>query len=198
MRTLLWLWDHHCDATVISRRRIQLGSDSTLADRVLMYSFSTLDQSEQEIAPLAIEGYVIWTLETIESSITVDIKGVNPGFDIDTHVRVYDQEIKDIEADTQKTIKSHVSSLETLADVTEELTSAQGSGMFVHRQTIINTHESQTEFITQAVGEMNFCDDARLKLTEESQLLRQNWTGRKSEYWTVIGVIQMSLRSPRK
>ena len=50
------------------------------------------------------------------------------------------------------------------------------------QQTIFNTHESQTEFITQAVGEMNFCDEARLELTEESQLLRKNWTGRKSEY----------------
>ena len=72
-----------------------------------MTSLSTLDQSEQEIALriLAIEGYVIWTLETIESSITVDIKGVNPGFDVDTHVGVYDQEIKDIEAETQQTIQ---------------------------------------------------------------------------------------------
>ena len=78
--------------------------------------------------------------------------------------------------------------LKSLADVTEELTSAQGSGMSVHRQTIINTHESQTEYITQAVGEMNFCDEARQELTEESQLLRQNWTGCKSEYWSHLKV----------
>ena len=32
--------------------------------------------------------------------------------------------------------------------------------------------------------EMNFCDEARQELTEESQLLRRNWTGRKSEYWS--------------
>ena len=31
---------------------------------------------------------------------------------------------------------------------------------------------------------MNFCDEARKELTEESQLLRQTWTGRKSEYWS--------------
>ena len=39
--------------------------DSILADRVVMTSLSTLDQSEQEIALLAIEGHithVIWTL----------------------------------------------------------------------------------------------------------------------------------------
>ena len=62
--------------------------------------------------------------------------------------------------------------LENLVDVTEELKSVQGSGMSFHRQTIIKTHESQTEYITQAVGEMNFCDEARKELTEESQLLR--------------------------
>ena len=56
--------------------------------------------------------------------------------------------------------------------------------MYVHRQTIISTHESQTEYITQAVGEMNFCDEAKKELTEEVQLLRQNWTGRKSDYWS--------------
>ena len=33
-------------------------------------------------------------------------------------------------------------------DVTEELTSPQGSGMSVHRQTIINTNKLQTEYIT--------------------------------------------------
>ena len=63
------------------------------------------------------------------------------------------------------------------------MSSAQGSGMSVHRQTIINTHQSQTEFVTQAVGEMNFCDEAKLELTEKSHLLRQNWTGRRSQYW---------------
>ena len=56
-----------------------------------MSSLSTLSQSEQEIALLAIEGHVTWTLDTIESSITGDIKVVNPGFGIDTHVDVYDQ-----------------------------------------------------------------------------------------------------------
>ena len=131
---------------------------------------STLDQSEQEIALLAIEGHVIWTLNTIESSITVDIKGINPGFEVDTHVGVYDQAIKDIKADTQQTIKSIKSKLKTLADAAEELTSAQGSGMSIHRQTISNTHESQTEFITQEVGEI-FCDEAKRELTEEPQLL---------------------------
>ena len=69
-----------------------------------MTSLSTLGQSEQEMALLAIEGHVIGTLETTESSITVDIKGVNPGFDMHTHVDFYDQEIKDIEADAQKII----------------------------------------------------------------------------------------------
>ena len=109
---------------------------------------------------------------------------INPDFDIDTHIEVYDQEIRDIETDTQKTIQSLESMLKNLADVTEELTSAQGSGMSVHRQTIIKTHESQTEYITQAVGEMNFCDEARSELTKESQKLRLNWTGCKSEYWS--------------
>ena len=71
-----------------------------------MSSLSTLDQNEQEIALLAIEGHVIWTLEPIESSITKDIKGINPGFDIDTHIEVYDQEIRDIETETQKNIQS--------------------------------------------------------------------------------------------
>ena len=56
-----------------------------------MTSLSALDQSEQEIPLLAIEGHVIWTLETIESSVTDDIKGVNPGFDMHAHVDVYDQ-----------------------------------------------------------------------------------------------------------
>ena len=97
-----------------------------------MSSLPTLSQSEQEIVLLTIKGHVIWTLETIESSIMVGIKGVNPGFNIDMHVSVYDQEIKDIEADTQQTIKSIESKLKTLADVTEELTSAQGSRMSVH------------------------------------------------------------------
>ena len=157
--------------------------DSILADRVVISSLSTLDQSEQEIALLAIEGHVTWTLDTIESSITKDIKGINPDFDIDTHIEVYDQEIRDIETDTQKPIESLESMLKNLSDVTEELTSVQGSRMSVHRQTIIKTHESQTEYITQAVGKMNFCDEARSELTEESQKLRLNWAGRKSEYW---------------
>ena len=30
---------------------------------------------------------------------------------------------------------------------------------------------------------MCFCDEAKRELMEESHLLRQNWTGRKSEYW---------------
>ena len=59
-----------------------------------MSSLSTLDQSEQEIALLAIEGHVIWTLGTIESSITVDIKGANPGFDADTHVYTLKESLK--------------------------------------------------------------------------------------------------------
>ena len=41
--------------------------------------------------------------------------------------------------------------LKFLADVTEELTSVQGSGMSVYRQTIIKTHESQTEYSEQAL-----------------------------------------------
>ena len=45
-------------------------------------------------------------------------------------------------------------------------------------------HQSKTEYITQAVVVMNFCDEAGKELTEESQLLRQNWAGRKSEYWS--------------
>ena len=114
----------------------------------------------------------------------MDIKGANPGFDINTHIEVYDKEIRDIETETQKTIQSLEWMLKHLADVTEELTSGQGSGMSVHRQTIISTHESQAEYITQAVGEMNFCDEARLELTEEANLLRQSWSGRKSDYWS--------------
>ena len=68
-------------------------------------------------------------LEAIESSgsIAVDIKGAraNPGFefrvDIDTHVGVCDQEIKDSEAETQRTVRPIGAQLETLADVTAEL-----------------------------------------------------------------------------
>ena len=86
-----------------------------------MSSLSTLSQSDKKTALLAIEDHVIWTLETIESSITVDINGTNPGFGIDTHVDVYDQEIKDIEAETQQTIKSIEDQLKTLAEATEEL-----------------------------------------------------------------------------
>ena len=159
------------------------------------HDHSTLGQSEQEIALLAIEGHVAWTLETIESSIMGDIKVANPGFDINMHIKVYDQEIRDIETDTQKAIQSLVLMLKLLADVTEELTSGQCSRMSVHWQTIISTHESQTEYITQSVGEINFCDEARLELTEESNTLRQNWTGCKSEY---TGVIQQSQLSPQK
>ena len=101
-------------------------------------------------------------------------------------IHICDQEIRDIEAETQKTIQSLESMVKNLADVTstEELTSGQGSGMSVHRQTIISTDESQTEYITQAVGEMNFCDEAKKELTEEVQLLRQNWAGRKTYYWS--------------
>ena len=84
--------------------------------------------------------------------------------------------------------------LKDLADATEELASTQGSGMSVHRQTIISTHQSQTEYITQAVVEMNFCDEARKELTEESQLLSQNWTGRKSEYWSDPAVTDITKR----
>ena len=36
----------------------------------------------------------------------MDIKDANPDFGIDTHVDVYDQEIKDIEAETQQTINA--------------------------------------------------------------------------------------------
>ena len=82
-----------------------------------MNSLSPLDQVDTEIALLVIEGHVTWTRETIESFITKDIKGINPGFDIDTHVEVYDRE---------------KSMFKTMADVTEELTSTQGSGMSVH------------------------------------------------------------------
>ena len=71
-----------------------------------MSSLSTLNQREQEIPLLAIEGHVTWALDTIESSIMVDTKGDNPGFDIDMHVEVYDCEIEDINAETQKTIQS--------------------------------------------------------------------------------------------
>ena len=71
-----------------------------------MSSLSTLNQSKQEIALLAIEGHVVWTLDTIESSIAKDIKDVRPDFDLDTHIDVYDREIRDIEADTRKTIES--------------------------------------------------------------------------------------------
>ena len=80
--------------------------DSILADRVVMSSLSSLSQSGQEIALLAIEGHVVWTLDTIESSIAKDIKDVRPDFDLDTHIYVYDPEIRDIEADTRKTIES--------------------------------------------------------------------------------------------
>ena len=134
--------------------------ESILTDRVVMSSLSTFSQCDQEIALLAIEGHVTWTLDTIESSIAKDINDVNPNFDLDTHVEVYDREIRDIEAETQQTIKSLESMLKDLADATEELASTQGSGMSVHRQTIISTHQSQTEYITQAVVEMNFCDEA--------------------------------------
>ena len=167
--------------------------DSILADRVcrvVMNSLSPLDQVYSEIALLAIEGHVAWTLETIESSITKDIKGVNPGFD--THVEVYDREIRDIETETQKIIQFLESMLEKLADVTEELTSAQGSGMSVHRQTIIDTHKLQTEYITRQVESMHFCDGARDKLTAESKLLRQTWTGKKSDYWDSPAVMAVS------
>ena len=71
-----------------------------------MSSLSALNQVDTEIALLAIEGHITWTLYTIDSSIVKDIKGINPGFDLDTHVVVYDQEIKDIEAETQQTINS--------------------------------------------------------------------------------------------
>ena len=128
-----------------------------------MSSLSTLSQSEQEIALLAIEGHVTWTLDTIESSITVDIKDANPGFGIDTHVGVYDQEIKDIEAETRQTIKSIEDQLKILSETTEELVSGQGSGVSAHRQTIIDTHKRlqflQTEFITRQVESMSFCDE---------------------------------------
>ena len=30
---------------------------------------------------------------------------------------------------------------------------------------------------------MHFCDGARGELTTESNLIRQNWTGKKSDYW---------------
>ena len=64
----------------------------------------------------------------------MDIKDANPDFGIDTHVDVYDQEIKNIEAETQQTIKSIEDQLKTLAEVTEELTSGQGSGVTVSAQ----------------------------------------------------------------
>ena len=54
-----------------------------------MSSLSSLSQSGQEIALLAIEGHVTWTLDTIESSIAKDINDANPNFDLDTHVEVY-------------------------------------------------------------------------------------------------------------
>ena len=61
-----------------------------------MSSLPTLSQSGQETALLAIEGHVTWTLGTIESSIAKDINDVNPNFDLDTHIDVYDREIRDI------------------------------------------------------------------------------------------------------
>ena len=90
----------------------------------------------------------------------MDIKDANPDFGIDTHVDVYDQEIKDIEAETQQTIKSIEDLLKILAEATEELASGQGSGVSAHRQTIIDsiTHELQTEFITRQVESMGFCE----------------------------------------
>ena len=91
-----------------------------------MSSLSTLSQSGQETALLAIEGHVTWSLDTIESSIAGDIKVVNPGFGIDTHADVYDQEIRDIEAETQQTIKSIEDQLKILSETTEELVSGQG------------------------------------------------------------------------
>ena len=44
-----------------------------------MSSLSTLSQSDQETPLRAIEDHVIWTLDTIETSIVKDIEGVNPG-----------------------------------------------------------------------------------------------------------------------
>ena len=65
MHTLLRLWDPHCIYIVDSRRRTQLGIRSSLIETVVMNPLSTLNQSEQEIAVLAIEGHVVWTLETV-------------------------------------------------------------------------------------------------------------------------------------
>ena len=42
--------------------------------------------------------------------------------------------------------------------------------MSVHRQTIINTHESQTEFVTHTVGEMDFCIEAKHKNSQKSPI----------------------------
>ena len=92
-----------------------------------MSSLSSLNQSGHEIALLAIEGHVTWTRDTIESSIAKDINDVNPNFDLDTHVEVYDREIRDIEAETQETVRSLESMLKDLADATEELASTQGT-----------------------------------------------------------------------
>ena len=69
---------------------------------IMMGSLSTPNQSDREIALLAIEGRVIWALGTIEPSIMIvgDIKSANPDFDMHmhtsmhVHVDVYDQEIK--------------------------------------------------------------------------------------------------------
>ena len=159
--------------------------ESAFADRVVVSSLSTLSQSDKETSLRAIEDHdiVIWTLETIESSIAMDINGTNPGFGIDAHVNFYDQEIKDIGAATQQIIKSIEDQLKTLAEATEELASGQGSGVPAHRQTIIDTHALPTEFITRQVESMSFCDEARSELAVESDLLRQTWTGRKSDYW---------------
>ena len=43
---------------------------------------------------------------------------------------------------------------------------------------------------------MNFCDEAIKELMEEPQLLRQNWTGRKSEYmyWSDPAAIDITKR----
>ena len=69
---------------------------------------------------------------------------------------MYDQEINDIEAETQQTIKSIEDQLKTLAEAVEEFASGQGSGVAAHRQTIIDTRKLQTEFITRQVESMSF------------------------------------------
>ena len=93
-----------------------------------------------------------------------------PDFDIDTHIDVYDREIRDIEADTRKTIESLESMLNNLADATEELASTLGrvAGCpSIDRPSLVPMSLRQSTSPKQ-LKEMNFCDEARKELMEES------------------------------